>query len=370
MRTFSSLTGLLGIRSPLFSLFVYLISTTLNAQPAVLDSAVARDANGNGYIDGIEVYFDKSLSFPPTFPLTNISVTSLIAANSQVITVNFPVNSVQPMDSIKSKYILALSENTSSFPNSPQTAWRLYVSIIGMDSFPSVPHYQCNDGAGPVIWSVVKTITSISDRTQDVVRVTFSEPIQGKDGALFTPAAVKPQNVFYDYRKNADGTWDTTNIFSPGLALNGVDSLYINSFTQMVNDSTLEFVMSNGKDLTTSDYLNIDVAANKIYDSRAHFGGGAGVAPVVDNRKVQVNVMATPVINPDVPKAYGTSSTTFTLHSVNGKKIKCLSEKDLEQNRGSLKFTNRYGQKLRNGVYFLVMLPGSRTISRKVIIAQ
>jgi hypothetical protein len=75
----------------------------------------------------------------------------------------------------------------------------------------------------------------------------------------------------------------------------------------MVDDSTLEFVMSNGKDLTTADYLNIDSAANRIYDNHSRTTGGVGVPPVENNQKVQVKVVNNtpkkiiPVPNPSGP---------------------------------------------------------------------
>jgi hypothetical protein len=140
---------------------------------------------------------------------------------------------------------------------------------------------------------VTKTIVNISDRTQDVVRVTFSEPIQGPNGSQFTPATVKPQVVLTVYRLRPGTTdvYDTINTLSANLAPNGIDSLTIKSFSRVVNDSTLEFIMSNGKDLTTADFININVGPNQIFDGRSRTGGGVGVPPVVNNQKVAVKVI-------------------------------------------------------------------------------
>jgi hypothetical protein len=201
---------------------------------------------------------------------------------------------------------LHLTENTVTLPGSPQTAWRPFVSISGLDER-SVPATRCKDGAGPVIWSVVKTIVNVSDRKLDIVVVTFSEPIQGPNASQFSPATVKPEYVLTVYTKNADGTYKTVNTLSPLLAPNGVDLLSINSFSRVINDSTLEFKMSNGKDLTIANYINITSSANQIYDRSSHVGSSAGVPPVQDNRKVQVKIVnATPnkivaVPNPSRP---------------------------------------------------------------------
>jgi hypothetical protein len=263
----------------------------IKGPPSVLDSAVTRDMNGNGYLDEIDLFFSKPVSFPPGYSLTNITVSYISTINNQVVTVPFTVDSLIPVDASGTKYILILAENTTSLPGSPQTAWRPYVSMTGMENPSSVPPTQCRDGAGPVIWSVVKTIVNVSNRKQDVVQVTFSEPIQGPNGAQFTPATEKPSVVLIDYRKNVDGTWDTINIFSPGAPAPGsTDSLYINSFSSMVNDSTLQFTMSNGKDLNSNDYVNINTSVGQIFDSRARTTGGVGVPPVENNQKVEVRV--------------------------------------------------------------------------------
>ena len=263
----------------------------IKGPPSALDSAVTRDVNGNGYLDEIELYFSKPVTFPPGYLNSNITISYISTINGHLVTVPFSVDSIQAMDGSGTKFILHLVENTTSLPNSPQTAWRPYISMVGLENPSSVPMTQCKDGAGPVIWSVTKTIVSVSDRKQDVVQVIFSEPIQGPNGSQFTPATEKPSIVLVDYRKNANGTWDTINIFAPSLASNGLDSLYITSFSRVVNDSTLEFVMSNGRDLTTNDYLNINTSSNQIYDNRSRTTGGTGVPPVEDNQKVQVKVI-------------------------------------------------------------------------------
>ena len=59
----------------------------------------------------------------------------------------------------------------------PETDWKPSITITGMPGVSSIKGYVATDGAAPVIWSVTKTITSTSDRTQDKVTVTLSEPI-------------------------------------------------------------------------------------------------------------------------------------------------------------------------------------------------
>jgi hypothetical protein len=262
------------------------LGIVIKGPPFVLDSAVTRDANGNGYLDEIELYFSKPVTFPDSFSLTNFIIKYPATVNSQVVNVPFMVESMSLMDSIGSKIVLHLAEDSTTLPGSAQTAWKLYITLSGLNGN-SVPSFQCSDGAGPVIWSVTKTIANVSDRKQDVVRVKFSEPIQGPNGSPFAPANTRPESVLNIFRRNADGTWDTVHTLSPAPAANGIDSLYINSF-RPVNDSTLEFSMSNGRDLSPNDYININASAKQIFDNRSRSGGGAGVPPVPDNKRSRV----------------------------------------------------------------------------------
>ena len=158
---------------------------------------------------------------------------------------------------------------------SPQTAWRPLVSITGMQGTPDINKKMANDGAGPVIWTVTKTIVNPEDRKQDVITVTFSEPITGPGGGQFAWSTVKPSDVLTVYKLNAAGTgYDTL--------YNALDS--ITSFAQVVNDSTVKFTMTNGNDITSSDYINIKSSAGQIFDTR-------GNAPVIDNRKAPVKLI-------------------------------------------------------------------------------
>jgi hypothetical protein len=278
-----------------FSVSIFLIifnpnisSAKPNSLPVVLDSAITHDANGNGYLDEIALYFSGPAAFPAVFSPSDFTIYYSGTINGQVVKVPFLVTSVNPMDTTETRFVLILTENTSTISGTPQTAWRPYLSIL--DSVFYTPLMQCRDGTGPVIWNVLKTIMNVSDRKQDVVQITFSEPIQGANGMQFAPGAVKPENVLFAYRKNSSNGWDTLNVLSSGLSVNGTNPMAINSFSRMVNDSTLEFIMSNGKDLTSDDYLNINAVSNQIFDSRSRTGGGPGVSPEKNNQKVQVRV--------------------------------------------------------------------------------
>jgi fibro-slime domain-containing protein len=243
------------------SLGIYIVGP-----PSSLDSAVTRDVNGDGYLDEIELYFNKQVTILPGTAFT-------ITANG----VTFPVDSVSGVGTTGSTgtHFIAYLAEQKTVP--PQTAWRPLVSIAGMQGTPDISKYMSKDGAGPVIWSVTKTINNPENRTQDVVVVTFSEPITGPGGTPFSWSKVKPSDVFTVYKLKPDGTYDTI-----AMALDS-----IMSFAELVNDSTLKFTMANGVDITANDYMNIKAITGQVYDSK-------GNAPVSDNRKAPVKVVGAP----------------------------------------------------------------------------
>jgi hypothetical protein len=126
------------------------------------------------------------------------------------------------------------------------------------------------------------------------VTVTFSEAITGPNGADFSWSSVKPGDALAVYHIKVTGAgYDTI--------ANALDN--IASFSRFVNDSTIEFGMSNGKDITANNYFNIKSQAGQIFDSRPSTGN----PPVADNRKAQVTVVSglppkiTVVPNPSKP---------------------------------------------------------------------
>jgi fibro-slime domain-containing protein len=253
--------------------------------PSSLDSAVTRDVNGDGYLDEIELYFNKQVTILPGTAFT-------ITANG----VTFPVDSVGGVGATGktgTHFIAYLHQQPTT---QPQTAWRPLVSISGIQGTPDISKYMSKDGAGPVIWSVTKTINNPENRVQDVVVVTFSEPITGPGGTPFSWAKVKPSDVFTVYKLKPDGTYDTIPL--------ALDSIM--SFAELVNDSTLKFTMANGVDITANDYMNIKAITGQVYDSK-------GNAPVSDNRKAPVKVVG--ALPPRIVAVPNPSGPTFVHQS-------------------------------------------------------
>jgi hypothetical protein len=248
---------------------VYVI---IKGPPSSLDSAVTRDYNGNGYLDAIELYFNKSVSIPADYSMDSIIVIGGITFRVDSI------GGVKPAGASGTRFVLYLHEDSTTRAGVPQTNWRPRITIRGLADAGEIIDYACIDGAGPVIWRVIKTIYNAEDRRQDVVTVIFSEPIKGANETVFSASKVSPGSVLIVYKPSASGV--------------GYDTIYnalegISAFTRMVNDSTLEFSMLNGLDITWNNFVNINSLSGQIYDGKV----GGGNAPVVDNRKVQVQVV-------------------------------------------------------------------------------
>src|SRR5271157_5203946 len=328
--------------------------------PSSLDSAVTRDVNGGGYLDEIELYFNKPITILPSTGFT-------VTAGGTV----FPVDSLGGVagagagGETGTHFVVYLHEQQNGIP---QTAWRPLVSIWGIQGAPDINNLMTKDGAGPVIWMVVKTINNPQDRKQDVVTVIFSEPIAGQGGSQFVWSTVKPSDVFSVYRLNAAQTgYDTLSTM--------LDSIV--SFTQMVNDSTLRFSMTNGNDITTNDYMNIKVAAGQIFDAR-------GNAPVFVNRKALVAVAVgiaagalhvAPFVKTTQSRAgfvvtfggYPAEQVSATVRTVQGKMVQRLS---LEHGSGFLlwPYSDLRGNRVSNGLYLIEIRAGEKLIRQKVLV--
>ena len=279
------------------SLFVVIIG-----KPSSLDSAVTRDVNGNGYLDEIELYFNKSVTFPANYPMDSLIV---------VGNITFKVDSIGglmqagPSGLTGTHFVLYLHEDSLTRPGVPQTSWRPVITINGLPGAEGVADFRTTDGAGPVIWTVTKTIGNTEDRTQDRVTVTFSEKIFDKDGVTFKLTNL-PGLVFTVWKRNSSGGFDSV----PGV----LDSIM--RFATLLNDSTLQFDMLNGKDLTSNEYLSISIDSQVTDQAHKNY-------PDDNNRKVPVYIQPVPpdkivpVPNPSKPtfvhsgQGYGPGQLVF-----------------------------------------------------------
>ena len=258
------------------------LNLVIQGPPSAISAAFTRDLDGDAYLDAIDITFNKRVS-PSELSTDNVAVSSGLT--------KFKIREVISLDNTNSLQYRVVIEEDSTKKES-QTALLPSLTITNVPSLgENTVAIICTDGAGPVIWSVTKEIKDLKDRTQDIVRVTFSEKIQGPGGNNFVPASVSPHTVFFVYHKN------TAND-----SFEKIGSMFenIKSFSKFENDSTLVFSMTNNHDLNMNHFININTDPKMIYDKKTN-------SPVVDNRKVKVIVSSrTPteiivVPNPSTP---------------------------------------------------------------------
>jgi fibro-slime domain-containing protein len=231
--------------------------TILGPAPKLL-SATTRDVSGNGYLDEIVLVYSARVPVPtassisveyPSVPFSIDSVTGSAHADS---------------DSVM---IVYLKENKTGVP---QSAWRPLVTLHGASGSDTV---TAADGAGPVVWSVVKSISTIGDRTQDLVTVAFSEPVELANGNALT-ASLTPSQIFDVWSVSGS---DTT--LARGV-LAGITSIY-----RIIDSKTIQFYMTNGSDLTDKNLLSLRSDTPGVADMSHSIN-----TPTPGNQRVDVKV--------------------------------------------------------------------------------
>ena len=226
-----------------------------------LVSASTRDASGDGYLDEIVLVFSAKVTFPAAAGMT-VSFSGI----------TFPVDSIRGMHADSdSVFIAYLAEQITA---EPQTAWRPLVSVHGVPNVNDVDSMTCADGAGPVVWSVVKSIGSIGDRKQDLVTVEFSEPVHTAGGNAL-PLSLAPSKIFDAWVVTGNG--DT--VLVDGM-LTGIPYLF-----KIVDASTIQFYMTNGNDLNDRNLLSLRADTPGVADATQWNN-----LPVPGNRRAPVKV--------------------------------------------------------------------------------
>lgn len=249
-----------------------------------LTTAVTRDHSGNGYLDAVELHFTKPVSFTGMDRGTLDSIISIqypSTAGNQPI--DFDIDSIVASTGSDTDTVFTVFLREDSSRSAPQTDWEPTVSITGLPEAYDVENQSTVDGAGPVIWSVVKRMTSASDRSKDRIIVTFSESILSDQSllSLNTP----PESLFVVWWQNEGGSLDTAR----GM-LSGISDL------QVAKGNRVEFLMDNEKDLLTRHYFNINVAPGMLSDAEAEPN-----EPEPDNRRVRIELITKP---PDIAPSF------------------------------------------------------------------
>ncbi|MBN1983644.1 MAG: VWA domain-containing protein [Chitinivibrionales bacterium] len=249
---------------------VYIIIT---GPQGSLVSALTRDVSGNGYLDGIKLVFNQPVQIPVGFDFTSLLV-SYQWKNAMDVSQNtvFQVSDISPkLGTFSVEWLLTLAEVKTDVP---QTAWTPSI-LFTKSKFPgtqTADTIRTSDGAGPVIWKVVKKVNDIYDPSKDAVTILISEDFQRNDGSdfnLYTPA---PATVFTVWMQQA-ASGDTVTVPQAFRDIAGSrrDKQYVS------------FTMSNKFVLLSSHYVNIQYTCGYITDK-------AGNNPNLNNQKVRVMI--------------------------------------------------------------------------------
>jgi hypothetical protein len=176
--------------------------------------------------------------------------------------------------------------------SSAQTGWNPTITFLANEELgvDSVLDHTCIDGAGPVITSVFDNISPNSnDRKQDVITVTFSEPIQRFDNISLKQTDM-PSVIFYVWDKDPQG-----NFVRKDSMLIRIDNIVV------IDEKTISFVMSNGYVFNPSNYFSIKTAIGVNGDTTALVTDKASIKgiltpnyPNANNVQVQVVIIGDP----------------------------------------------------------------------------
>ena len=218
------------------------VPITITAPKTRITRAITRDLNENGFIDRIEVQFEKTV----TLTSADVGIFNMVYPITRDPTTNGKSTTATAITKLgDSSYAIDFVELKN--PAFPQSAWTPELQIKDNTKELSTGKTRAADGCPPVIWKVVKYVSSKNDHRTDTVRVDFSESILKTDGSSFD-IMQQPVRTFFVWQKKADSTFELLPDMLSGII--GFQSI-------PAKDSSVSFLMSNGNDLYQRHWLNI-----------------------------------------------------------------------------------------------------------------
>lgn len=269
---------------------------------ATLVSATTGDINGNGYLDQIILVFNKKINFPSTGNLSDLIPINAENGKYTLVPTNILGANGTLFDSV---FVVNLQELQN---NVPQTGWMpsLSISTAVSDVTPgSVDDYTVTDGAGPVIWTVVKKVNSQADRTKDLITVTFSEPI-GTNGDTFDKSTNPPGTILHVWEDSVGAN----NVHHYVLRDYILKGLTTNSYTSDISSTQLSFYMTDTADLSSKYFLNLDTITIAHLSDKPSISNVLVNKPIYNNQKVCIVTTDTSVITSSETKHCGCGAGT------------------------------------------------------------
>ncbi|NLD93775.1 MAG: fibro-slime domain-containing protein [Fibrobacter sp.] len=265
------------------------IDIHVNTIPAEINDVITRDTNGNGFIDMIELLFNKEVILTDEmihdFKITYSSTT-------------FKVIDIVKTDNSGTKYKLIIEEEVTG---TPKTDLRpiLTTSSGSNAGFKDVVNKQTSDGVAPVVISAQVLIKDHMNHANDILTIKLSESVKKSDGQKLNVLDT-PSVTFSTWYKNPNSS-DTTLV----KLLDSIPEYMSADY------SVVEIRMTNGRLLGTDNLINIRAENKSITDL-------AGNYPDPNNIKVPVSVVndvisVIPVPNPAVPSFAHTKAGEMSL---------------------------------------------------------
>ncbi len=253
---------------------------------AVLESAITRDMNGNGYLDQIELKFNKKVT---------ISDDQAIRSKFSIINglTHFSVEKISPNGNDSTTYILKLIENQTE---EPQTDWTPYLSYT-IDNINSVTNKIMLDGAAPVVWRAIMEVKDVKDPTKNILTIELSESVKNYKTQSAFSILIQPDSLFTVWKKDTQ--------FTPVPLLDGIISF------QSTDKKTFTVRMTNKKDITNENFINIKDVNRFVIDERGNFPSDNNI-----KRRVELKTISGPPIvipNPTRPSFIHTAPGIIVL---------------------------------------------------------
>lgn len=261
-------------------------------------SAITRDKNGNGLLDGVDLVFTRPVVLPKDISFDGFTI---LGPEGKVYTIDSIRTDSNKADSI---WHVSLKEIVTT---TPQTNSTLDVTVMPIDSLliagTGSTVLKTIDGAGPVVWHVEKKIVALDDRTKDIVTVTFSENVVRVSDNQLLGATDVPGKIFTVWKLDQTG-----NLVVVDSMLIGISSI------KVLSGSQIQFTTTNGVDITSKNYFSIQGTTPYVKDASDRRN-----PPNVINRQTIVTILPTdnpplvPVPNPSKPIFTRVNAGIFTL---------------------------------------------------------
>lgn len=226
----------------------------LKPREARLELAQTVDSDGDGYLDAMKLVFDKDIS------LTDEDLSGITIRHEGIA---FRIDSIIGSTDTGSVFTLAIQYPEKTDPI--QTSWTPTVQMTGVEEIESMDSPLTSvDGAGPVVWQVLKITDPSGDRTKDKVVVKFSEGIavSGAGGSLdrIDNAYSKPVQDFLVVWSPSGDSVIPDSTFLKDIYFHNIEAKNAEQVTKVT------FYMKTGNDLTARHRVSINGGDGPVVD--------------------------------------------------------------------------------------------------------